>query len=419
MNQKKLKFYQLNTRERLHHLRQSNTLDPADWQIFTETLPSGWPDYANQWIENSIGYLHVPLGIIPNVLIDGVYYDIPMAVEETSIIAGVAKMAKWVNQYGGIKTDAGKNLLLGHIPFPKKDQHSNLEKTINDIKDSLIEQVHQNILTGLHRRGGGIHSIQYKETNGFEIVVVQINTCDAMGANLMNQALAFIQSQLEKKLGIKAIMGILSNLQTESLSHAKLSVFHEDQDHLEKIAMAYHFATEDPYRATTHNKGVFNGIDALCVATGNDWRAVEAGGHAYAAHTGRYQPLTSWKIKERYLHGEIKMPLQIGTVGGVTKNHPIAQTNLKIMGNPDACTLRRIMLGIGLLQNLAALHALTGEGIVAGHMRLHIENLLTPFQLKPPHHHLIKNLLIKRVKAGEAITESIIQVLIKENSTHV
>tara|TARA_X000000950_G_scaffold264418_1_gene337687 strand:- start:2676 stop:3923 length:1248 start_codon:yes stop_codon:yes gene_type:complete len=406
------KLYELNTADRLTALLKKGVLTQDEVNLLLETKPNTWPDHAHQWIENALGYVPVPVGIVPNVIINENHHDILMAVEETSIIAGINKMNQWIKQSGSLQVVSGDNLLIGQIPFPKAINHLQLEQYLKDHRATLIQKAHQNIIPGLYRRGGGLKAISLKTLPSFHVVEVSLQVCDAMGANLMNQLLHWLKSQIESSLGIKAVLSILSNLQTQTLSKATLRIHHHDPERLARIVQAHQFAKEDPFRAATNNKGIFNGIDAVCLATGNDWRAVEAGGHAFAAQSGTYRPLGEWRMEKHTLVGELSLPLQIGTVGGVTKSHPIAQIALKLMGSPDANQLRGILLSVGLLQNLAALFALTGEGITKGHMRLHIDNLLNHFKLDSNQYQQIKERLIEKVNLGETISHHLIQQMI-------
>ncbi len=414
MNDQLNKLYHGGTASRLKRLLDCNILTKEDYFELDATQPNHWPDYSNRWIENAIGYLPMPVGIIPNVKIDRTFFHVPMAIEETSVIAGIAKMSKWVNANGEISTTQGKNLLIGQIPFSGLRKNDHLTTLITQNRRRFIDEIHNTLIPRLYQRGGGVTDIRLKKLPSFCVVEVEMDVCDAMGANLMNQVLHWLKPKVEVLFQTPALMAILSNLQVYSLSNTIIKIYDTDRSKLERIVQAYQFAKEDPYRAATHNKGIFNGIDALCLSTGNDWRAVEAGGHAFASQTGHYQPLGKWVIEDDHLKGELSMPLQIGTVGGVTKTHPIATIALKLLGHPNANELRSIMLSIGLLQNLAALHALTGDGITKGHMKLHIENLLCNHTLNTMEHAQIKSQLEKMVLEGQTITQGTINHLLSQ-----
>jgi hydroxymethylglutaryl-CoA reductase len=231
------------------------------------------------------------------------------------------------------------------------------------------------MVSNLAARGGGAQRIEGRVLPGMVVVHVYVDTCDAMGANLINQLCEGLKPIIEDVTGEEAGVCILSNLTDTRLSSATVRARHVDRRLADGVVNAYEFAAQDPYRAATHNKGILNAIDAVLLATGNDWRAMEAGAHAYAALTGRYQPLSRWRLEGDDLVGEIRLPTAVGTVGGVTKIHPTARVCLKMLGAQTASELGRICAAVGLIQNFAALRALSTFGIVKGHMNLHARNL--------------------------------------------
>jgi hydroxymethylglutaryl-CoA reductase len=330
-------------------------------------------DLAEKLIENAIGYFQLPLGVATNFRIDGQDYVIPLAVEETSIIAALSKTAKWVRQCGEINTFVEGQSIIGQIQLAKiKDFESRL---------FLIEKANEEIAANMVKRGGGVIDLQLRRLprpDGHDMAIIHLlmNSCDAMGANIINQTLEYLKPSIERLTGEMVTMCILSNLNDQKLTTATLTIPHVEPSLGEKIQEASLFAELDPYRAATHNKGVMNGMDAVLIATGNDWRAVEAGVHAYATRNGQYQAISTWRYQNGVLTGKLTAPIIVGTVGGVTSVHPTAKICLDMMNITTANELSRVIAAVGLLQNLGALKALCTEGIIQGHMKLHIDNLL-------------------------------------------
>jgi hydroxymethylglutaryl-CoA reductase len=303
-----------------------------------------------------------------------------MAVEETSIIAAASKTAKWVRDFGSITTKSlGKNI-IGQIQIPRVKNYKNLDENLLKNKQKLIDEANRDVAMGLVRRGGGVTDIQIRHIargDGDYMAVIHVlaDPCEAMGANIMNQVVEYLKYPIEEMSGEEVGVCILSNLVDTKLTYVKVEIDDVDEDLASKIEEASLFAQVDPYRAATNNKGVLNGIDPILVATGNDWRAVEAGIHAYAAKDGQYRSVTRWKKQGNKLIGEFEAPLIVGIVGGVTKLHPTAQLALKMLGVESAEELSRVCAAVGLIQNLGAIKALTTVGIIEGHMKLHIKNL--------------------------------------------
>ena len=335
---------------------------------------------AEKFVENVIGYFQLPMGIATNFNIDGRDVVVPMAVEETSIIAAASKTAKWVRETGTIVTETIGLNIIGQIQFAKIQNFEKFQNAILQQKNYLIEISNREVAFGLVARGGGVNDIQVRQIDrgdGFVMAIVHVymNPCDAMGANVINQVCEFLKQPLEQFTGEKVTMCILSNLVDSKLTRATVTIKNIDQELAEKIEEASRFAELDPYRAATNNKGVLNGIDPILIATGNDWRAVEAGIHAYAARDGQYRSITKWRKIENTLVGIFEAPLIVGTVGGVTTLHPTAKIAMKMLDVKSANELARIAAAVGLVQNLGALKALTTVGIIEGHMKLHIKNL--------------------------------------------
>lgn len=373
-------FSKLDLNERLQRLQQMGALSTEETTLLRQerSLPIA---LGEKLIENVIGYFQMPIGVATNFRIDGKDYVIPMAVEETSIIAAVSKTARWIRQNGSITTKIIGDSIIGQIQIARVKDYDKLEAIIATHKAALIHQANETVANGLLRRGGGVSDIQLRRIprpdNGqMAIIHIHANCVDAMGANILNQILEYLKSPIESLSGETVNMCILSNLNDAKLTHAHVSLSQVPETLAQAIEEASLFANLDPYRASTHNKGVLNGIDPILLATGNDWRAVEAGIHAYAARDGQYRAITSWKRKDSTtLVGDFKAPLVVGTVGGVTALHPTAKLCLKMLGVNKANDLSRIIAAVGLVQNLGALKALTTDGIIKGHMKLHIDNL--------------------------------------------
>lgn len=338
-------------------------------------------DLGDKLIENVIGYFQLPLGVATNFCIDGQDYVIPMAVEETSIVAALSKTAKWIRKQGSITTEILGDCILGQIQIPRVQNFECFETSFDVHRAALIKKANEDVAASMVQRGGGVTDMvlrRLKRPDGHDMAVIHLsmNSCDAMGANIINQVLEYLKKPIETLTGEKVGLCILSNLNDQKLARARVMINNVDKALGERIQDASLFGEIDPYRAATHNKGVMNGIDPILIATGNDWRAVEAGVHAYAARSGTYQAISYWRYQDGVLTGELIAPLVAGTVGGVTAVHPTAQLCLKMLGVTSAAHLSRILAAVGLVQNLGALNALCTEGIIQGHMKLHIDNLL-------------------------------------------
>ncbi len=374
---------------------------------------------ADKLIENSIGYFQLPLGVASNFCIDEQDYVIPMAVEETSIIAALSKTAKWIRQYGEITTEIQGNCILGQIQFAKVMDFERLASIFNDHKHDLIQKANEDVAQSMVQRGGGVMDMQLRrlvrpDGGVMAVIHLSMNSCDAMGANIINQVLEYLKTPLEALSGESVTMCILSNLNDEKLTTARVTLRNIDSELGERLQDASLFAEIDPYRAATHNKGVMNGIDPVVLATGNDWRAIEAGVHAYASRHGRYQSITRWRYQDNTLHGELTAPIIVGTVGGVTALHPTAKLCLRMMGITSSNQLSRVIAAVGLVQNLGAIRALCTEGIIQGHMKLHIDNLLLgagandteiPLLKKRLQQWLLLNRRVSQGKASELLAE--------------
>jgi hydroxymethylglutaryl-CoA reductase len=367
-------FHRLSMAQRLERIRQLCDLSEEELQVLSgeRSLPLS---VAEHLIENVVGYFPIPLGVATNFTIDGRDLLIPMAVEETSIIAAASASAKWIRREGNIRTHSKGSLIIGQIQLPNVREVARARGALREKREILINLANE-CIPGLVSRGGGVRDLSVREiprpTGDGTMLVLHLycDPCDAMGANLINQVCEALKGPIEAVTGEKVGLCILSNLVDSKLVAAEVVLRNVDPAVGFGIQEAVLFARADPYRAATHNKGVLNGIDPILIATGNDWRAAEAGIHAYAGRTGKYQPVSDWRMEGPDLVGTIELPLSVGTVGGVTRLHPTARVALKMLGVSHADELARICAAVGLVQNLGALKALATVGIVKGHMQL-------------------------------------------------
>lgn len=403
-------FHKISYAERLMRLQQIAHLSQEDLDVLEgkKTLSL---EVAEHLIENVVGYFQIPMGVATHFTIDGRDLVIPMAVEETSIIAAASATAKWVREEGSIRTFSRGNLIIGQVQIPSV---KNVDRAIRILHEnrSLLMATGNETIPGLVARGGGIRDIALRSMERFSgdgtmlVLHVLCDPCDAMGANLINQVCEAIKPTIEELTHERVGLCILSNLTDTKLAGAEVIVRNCPPELAHGIVEAGLFAKTDPYRAATHNKGVMNGIDPILIATGNDWRAVEAGVHAYAARSGRYQPITEWRCEGADLIGRFEAPLAVGVVGGVTRLHPMARVALKILGVTHAEELARICAAVGLVQNLGALKALSTVGIVKGHMQLHAANLAIAAGAEGPEIPAVRARLSQILKAERRITLS-------------
>jgi hydroxymethylglutaryl-CoA reductase len=343
---------------------------------------------ANGMIENVVGTFELPLGIATNFQINGRDYLIPMAVEEPSVVAAASYMARIARSCGGFTTSSTLPIMRAQVQvIGVTDPHGARLRLLKAREEIVsLANTRDKVLVGL---GGGCRDIEvhvFPSTPRGAIVVMHllVDVRDAMGANTVNTMAEAVAPVVEKITGGEVRLRILSNLADLRMARASVSLTPDalataefsGQRMIDGILDAYTFAAIDPYRATTHNKGIMNGIDPVVVATGNDWRAIEAGAHAYASRSGRYTSLTTWELAaDGRLVGTVEMPMALGLVGGATKTHPLAQLSLRIMGVTSAQELAEVTVAVGLAQNMAALRALATEGIQRGHMALHARNI--------------------------------------------
>lgn len=353
--------------------------------------------------ENTLTNFYLPYGVAPNFLINGKMHIVPMVIEESSVVAAASKAAKFWLDKGGFKTSVLSTVKIGQVHFTWQGDGAKLRSFMPSLKTSLIEGV-KHITENMEKRGGGVLDIDLidftDQEEGLYQLKASFETCDSMGANFINSCLEefgkllpqFIATnkqftEAEKKCEV--VMCILSNFTPESLVRAEVSCKVEELGTIEgmpaaqfaeKFARAVRIAELDPYRATTHNKGIFNGIDAVILATGNDFRAIEACGHTYAAKDGQYRSLSHAEVKDGIFRFWLDFPMSVGTVGGLTKIHPLAKRSLELLGQPSAKELMQIVATVGLAQNFGAVKALTTSGIQKGHMKMHLNNILANFE---------------------------------------
>ncbi len=403
-------FSKLTRSERLERLKTMAHLSDEDLEIIDGTIPFDL-NLAEHFIENLIGSFPLPLGLAAYFRINGRDIPVPMAIEETSVVAACSSTAKWIRSHGGeITTSTTGRTIIGQVQFPRVTASDAVLKVIRDRGPELIE-IANSVVPGLTRRGGGVKSLQVRRLpreDGAEMLVLHVymDPCDAMGANLINQVCEAMKPFLATWTGEKVGLCILSNLVDSRVTIAETRIPGIDPELGMGIEEASRFAEADPYRAATHNKGVMNGIDPVLIATGNDWRAVEAGVHAYCARNGRYEPVTIWRMQGDTLVGRFEAPLVVGIVGGVTKLHPTAQVCLRILGVKHSEELSGIIAAVGLVQNLGALRALTTVGIVKGHMSLHATNLAIAAGAQPKEMALLREKLLGTLKREKTITMS-------------
>ncbi len=345
-------------------------------------------EQAGQMIENAIGVYGLPLGIAPNFIINGRELLVPLAIEEPSVLAALGNAARLLRAGGGFCASSDEPLMIGQIQLLDVPDSDEAQAAIVRSKAELLALADE-AGGSIVQRGGGARDLElrhFPQTAAGPMLVVQllIDCRDAMGANFVNSVCERLAPQLEALSGGRANLRILSNLsdRRKARAHCQLpaqeltQAGQSGQDVARGIVEASALAEVDPYRAATHNKGIMNGIDALAIATGNDWRAIEAGAHAWAARDGAYRNLSRWRLDETgILHGALELPLAVGTVGGATRAHPLARIVLKILGVTTAQELAQTMAAVGLAQNFAALRALAAEGIQRGHMSLHARQL--------------------------------------------
>jgi hydroxymethylglutaryl-CoA reductase len=384
----------------------------------------------DEFIENTISNFYIPLGVAPNFLINGKYSSIPMVIEESSVVAAASKSAKFWSTRGGFKATVINTEKIGQVHFIFKGDESKLEPFFAKIKDKFFTNT-ESITKNMQKRGGGIMDIILKDKtnllpNYFQLHAT-FDTKDSMGANFINSCLEQFAKTLkeeaqayslfsEEEKDIEVVMSILSNYVPNCIVRAEVSCPVEDlvEKHIpnpkafaERFIRAVQIAEVEPFRAVTHNKGIMNGIDAVVLATGNDFRAVEAGIHAYASRNGNYSSLSHAKIENDIFSFWLEVPLALGTVGGLTSLHPLVKLSLEMLENPSAKELMQFVAVAGLAQNFAALRSLTTTGIQDGHMKMHLNNILNQFEANDDERHSIRKHFKHHVVSHSAVVDYI------------
>ena len=399
-------FSKLSKEEKINWITNAYFLNPTEAK---ESLIKYWNADDNlqklhdEFIENTLTNFYLPYGVAPNFIINGKGYTIPMAIEESSVVAAASKAAKFWGERGGFKTTIINTEKIGQVHFLFNGSVEKLTAFFNQTKPYFFSDTHE-ITKNMQKRGGGILDIELRDktseiANYFQLHAT-FNTKDSMGANFINTCLEQFAKTLEAKANVydgftpeeknvQIIMSILSNYVPNCVVRAEVSCPVEQlsesatidaNEFAQKFATAVKIAEVEPYRAVTHNKGIMNGIDAVVLATGNDFRAVEAGIHAYASKSGHYSSLSHVKIENGIFTFWMDVPLALGTVGGLTSLHPLVKFSMELLGKPSAEELMQIVAAAGLAQNFAALRSLTTTGIQQGHMKMHLMNILNQHQ---------------------------------------
>jgi hydroxymethylglutaryl-CoA reductase len=374
-------FYKLSLEERQHKLVKLLNLNQEEFELM-RTLGYFSPSQIDRLIENVVGSFQLPLGIAFNFKINKKDYIIPMVIEEPSVVAAASKIAKIARESGGFVSEEVKSIMISQIQLTNVKDIEKAKESIAKNKGKILSIANEQDPL-LNQLGGGAKDIEVREieTRKGKMLILHllVDVLDAMGANVVNTMAEAVTPYIEDICNAKIYLRIVSNLATHRIAKSR-AVFDKDllggEEVVEGILNAYEFAVADPYRATTHNKGIMNGIVALTLATGNDTRAIEAGAHAYASLGGSYKPLTKFDLdSEGNLVGEIEIPLAFGIIGGITRTHPMARLALKILNVESSGELAQVAAALGLAQNVGALRALASEGIQKGHMALHSRNI--------------------------------------------
>ena len=379
-------FSKKSYQERLELLQAQALLSPEK-QASLEQDEQMSVTVADQLSENVVGTFSLPYSLVPEVLVNGQEYTVPYVTEEPSVVAAASYASKIIKRSGGFTAQVHQRQMIGQVALYQVADPEQAQEKITNKKAELLELANQ-AYPSIVKRGGGardLHVEQIKGETDFLVVYLHVDTQEAMGANMLNTMLEALKPVVEELSQGQSLMGILSNYATDSLVTASCRIAfrylsrQKDQGReiAEKIALACQFAQADPYRAATHNKGIFNGIDAVLIATGNDWRAIEAGAHAFASREGHYQGLSQWTLdlEREELVGEVTLPMPVAIKGGSIGLNPRVALSHELLGNPSAKELAQIIVSIGLAQNFAALKALVSTGIQQGHMKLQAKSL--------------------------------------------
>ena len=379
-------FSKKSYQERLELLKAQALLSPERQESLEQDEQMS-VTVADQLSENVVGTFSLPYSLVPEVLVNGQEYTVPYVTEEPSVVAAASYASKIIKRAGGFTAQVHERQMIGQVALYQVVEPEQAQEKIASKKAELLELANQ-AYPSIVKRGGGardLHIEQIKGETDFLVVYLHVDTQEAMGANMLNTMLEALKPVLEELSQGQSLMGILSNYATDSLVTASCRIAfrylsrQKDQGReiAEKMALASQFAQVDPYRAATHNKGIFNGIDAILIATGNDWRAIEAGAHAFASRDGRYQGLSRWSLDTdtEELVGEMTLPMPVATKGGSIGLNPRVALSHELLGNPSAKELAQLIVSIGLAQNFAALKALVSTGIQQGHMKLQAKSL--------------------------------------------
>lgn len=419
-------FYKFSIFQRYDILRENGFINQEDIRDLIEGKYELTSEQANKMIENVISTFSLPMGLALNMQVNGKEYAIPMVVEEPSIVAALSSSAKIVREAGGFTAESTRPVLIGQVLLINSEHSTKSQQAILQHKEEIIALANY-LQPNMHSRGGGaidldVHILPNPNSKGDMIVVhIYVDTCDAMGANMVNSICEGIAPMLEKISDAKSFMRILSNLHDNSIARAKCVIppdlldddKYDGKELVDGIIIANQFAMMDPYRAATHNKGIMNGIDPLAIATGNDWRAIEAGVHAYASRTGRYTALTNWYRDENgNLVGQIEIPLKVGIVGAPLQSNPKIKLVHKILDIKSANELMQLMAAVGLAQNFSAIKALVSEGIQRGHMSLHARSVAKAAGVSEKHFDYVVDELIKlgdiKIRTAQEIEQKLI-----------
>ena len=376
--------------------------------------------------ENTLSNYHLPWGLVPNVLIDGTLFHVPVVIEESSVVAAASKAASFWAQRGGFRMLHINTRKKGQLHFTFSGNGELLKKNWDAIVPDIKSGVNQ-LTQNMEKRGGGITGIHLKQIPGLPSEYFQLDleaeTMDSMGANFINSILEetgrILPELIQGRIGsghVEIIMAILSNYTPDSIVKMEVQApvnelsWAKDmapEKFASRMKWAADIAWHDTGRAVTHNKGIYNGVDAVVLATGNDFRAVEAAGHAYAARDGKYRALSRVNLENDIFTLELEIPLALGTVGGLTKLHPLAAKTLQILGEPDARTLMKIAAAIGLANNFAAMASLVTTGIQQGHMKMHLHNILNSLNVKPEYYPMVEEYFSDKTISVSAVREFI------------
>ena len=415
-------FYKLSLEERQRQLVKLLNLSQEEFELM-RTLGYFSPAQIDRLIENVVGSYQLPLGIAFNFKINSKDYVIPMVIEEPSVVAAASKIAKIARENGGFVSEEVKSIMISQIQLTNVKDFDIAKENIAKNKQKILDIANEQDPL-LNQLGGGAKDLEVREieTRKGKMLILHllVDVRDAMGANIVNTMAESVTPYIEGICNAKIYLRIVSNLTTHRIAKSR-AVFDKDllggEEVVEGILNAYEFAVADPYRATTHNKGIMNGITALTLATGNDTRAIEAGAHAYASLGGQYKPLTKFDLdSEGNLIGEIEIPLAFGIIGGITRSHPMARLALKILNVESSGELAQVAAALGLAQNVGALRALASEGIQKGHMALHSRNIAKLAGASDEIIEEVAKRMIKDKKIRVDYAKEIIELISKSNN---